>query len=130
MPPKPVERDPLVVEQPYRAPIPLQPDPYLVAWADYRWRRRVVFALYALWIPAAGMVLVMALAGAISFAAAFVYLFASVLATVYAGRFECPHCHGRFAPRRSRPGACRQCGVLVGAPKSAVLAAEKWAQPG
>jgi hypothetical protein len=30
-----------VPDEPYRAPLPIEPDPYMVAWADLRKRRRV-----------------------------------------------------------------------------------------
>jgi hypothetical protein len=108
-----------VSDQPYRAPIPVQPDPYLAAWRKLKWRVRwsragmvIVFSAPMLrlflpgisWLP----LLAVQLCGSL-FSAAFT-------------RFTCPHCKEpmlRFWEARADDWKrCRHCGIAVGTPKA------------
>src|SRR5580693_7165925 len=37
---------------PYREQVSRSADPYLVAWAEYRWRRGCMWLLFVSWLPA------------------------------------------------------------------------------
>ena len=121
-----------MADPPYRAPIPVPPDPYLLAWRRHLRRRVVAFA--AFFLPNLGLA---------SFALwyqrfvgpvppAFLWVFlgsfalsAGSLVWILAG-LRCPHCGNRFLTGNDRappPGyrrgrTCLHCGIKVGTPKS------------
>jgi hypothetical protein len=113
-----------VRDAPYRAPLPVPPDPYAVAWADLR-RRRVwtfvfmiaylvtllgVFYATRLHLPGSGPASVAW--GLLSAVSSFLYP---------THRFRCPHCGHKEAVWKK----CSACGIRVGTPKSAVVEAAK-----
>jgi hypothetical protein len=112
-------------DEPYRAPPPVPPDPYAVAWATLRRRRVWSFVI-------SGTLLVILLtagyfsiwrhvrwAGLVAFTANLAQLAGTLLLPTY--RFRCPHCGNRGAVWRK----CNACGIRVGTPKSTVIEAEK-----
>jgi hypothetical protein len=110
----------LVSHPPYRAPLPAAPDPYLVAWADVRWRRTVMWALLASLLPVAVASIIL-LHGR-GFLMALAWTTAISLAWEYAGRFRCPRCSKAFGKRDEEefaalPRHCVHCGIQIGTPK-------------
>lgn len=108
-------------DTPYREPAPRPPDPYLVAWADLRKRRRAAVAVMV--TAGTAMVVVTSVPHGI---------LAAVPACVLLGyfwrnrlsKFLCPACgktfgrlasgfHNEFTLR------CLHCGIVVGTPKNA-----------
>jgi hypothetical protein len=133
-----------VSKPPYRAPIPLQPDPYRVAWAELRRRRRFYWLSYVLVAAPFVAPIVLrhfapcgCLEGQISAAhlrhvvlGSFLVCAAGFLAAVhYQALVRCPRCGNRFGVKRwvaEYPREdCLHCGIAVGTPKSVVTAAEK-----
>jgi hypothetical protein len=117
-----------VPDAPYRAPLPIRADPYLVAWEDLRRRRRLSEATMAL-CSVVGLLS----AATLGVNAPFAVLPACIVGTamaLYPKEFTCPRCRRRFAAsnRRHRdPSRCHHCGIEIGTPKSAVIDAEKLA---
>jgi hypothetical protein len=137
-----------VPDEPYRAPLPIEPDPYMVAWADLRKRRIIGWVAFGF-----DVLLVLLLSGSLLRVQAViddafrcdpgpcfdrlpdllreraVVLWATCLpmaiwaaASIYRRTCRCPHCGWRFAMRRRK---CDHCGICVGMPKSAVVDAER-----
>jgi hypothetical protein len=121
-----------VSEVPYRAPQPVPPDPYVVAWAEQRRRsNRVVLTVVATSTASVSMVISMHMSGPRwvypGILAECVGLVFMAVATWRAAAFRCPHCQMRFRqlPVARTDGRCARCGIKLGTPKSAVLEAEK-----
>jgi hypothetical protein len=114
--------------QPYRAPILVPPDPYLVAWRDLERRRRVAAWFFALVIPVgSGAVVAFGpLAGAVVI---FALTIAAGVTSEYRARFRCPRCLGLYDGSRDWDrSVCTQCAIAFGTAKSTVVAAEKAAR--
>jgi hypothetical protein len=138
------------VPAPYRAPLPVPPDPYLVAWADLRRRRTlgwyvfgfnfqlILVLLYliwrirwAIWDAACGDCFKARLpvpphllreADVLHWAVWLVPTAVWLAASIYRWSFRCPHCGWRSPMNRRE---CDRCGIAIGTPKSAVVEAEK-----
>jgi hypothetical protein len=105
-----------VSKQPYRAPIPVPPDPYLAAWADLKRRHLSPF------------VLVLCVGAVVMFFSHGSPKWPAILAVCLAGipfaslRFRCPHCGERmlrvWGLRNDDWVRCRNCGIAVGTPKA------------
>jgi hypothetical protein len=110
-----------VPDEPYRAPLPIEPDPYLSAWRDLRrrraWSAAIVLAYFALTVDP-----VPKSDGAGGKAVVWTLGLVVVLFLLPHNRFRCPHC-GRKGPIWWK--RCRECGITVGTPKSAAVQAEK-----
>jgi hypothetical protein len=118
-----------VFDAPYRAPLPVEPDPYLVAWADLRRRRRSAAGAFGPSLAASLFAVVFTMPALLGVAA--VLFGASWVAWRYLSAFRCPSCshsfvHGRL--RRHERGwsdrQCGYCGIAIGTPKSAVVELE------
>ena len=109
---------------PYRAPPRVRPpDPYLEAWAHYRDRRWLKWALFLTW-PAVAWVAVSMIHPHDEDGGLLVSLAVAVAALAvmsWLGTFVCPRCHARMYVRGAlsdvRPDGCRSCGIEVGTPK-------------
>jgi hypothetical protein len=117
---------PLVPEEPYRAALPVEPDPYPKAWANVRRRKRVYYAsvLFAL-VSIFGLcptALVNQLFGGEigpNVVAFFVAPLVLVLvADGWLSAVPCPRCGTRNVWRRRT--TCCGCRIPVGMPKSAL----------
>jgi hypothetical protein len=137
-----------VPDGPYRAPLPIKPDPYMVAWADLRRRRIIGWVAFGL-----NVLLVLLLSRsllhvqteigdawgcdpwpcyyllpdllrerAVVLGAMCVPIGIWVAASIYRRTFRCPHCGRRFSTKRR---GCGHCGVRVGTPKSDVVDAKR-----
>jgi hypothetical protein len=107
-----------MADPPYRAPVPIPPDPYLRAWSDLR-RRRVCFS--------AGMAAL--LAAALLHSKQMVSLgtpvlvvgVVTILLSIYCESFHCPHCSEQFCrrglARNPFSRRCLHCRIKVGTPK-------------
>jgi hypothetical protein len=102
----------------YREQPPKPPDPYLVAWADLRRRRRLSFV--------SGVPVLLASIGCLFLPEYWLALSLLLFATVASfacgrsvARFPCPHCGKRFSttPTWRPPWNCDYCGIAVGTPK-------------
>lgn len=123
-----------VGESIYRVPAPkppVPPDPYLLAWASLHRRRVTMWISFVVWVPM-GIVEVRLLGG-FGFSILFLNMAVFVVSLVMASRFRCPHCLELFA-QQSMWGihiafeeafvrCCVHCGIRVGTPRSAVVAA-------
>jgi hypothetical protein len=124
-----------VGDEPYRAPLPIQADPYAGAWAELRRRWRacervglaclvgpIVIVGATLGLPARGL-------GGVVLGALSLFLFvptAFVVLFIFAQRvasFHCPHCGNAYGS--SRQDGCVHCGIAIGTPGSAVVRSEK-----
>jgi hypothetical protein len=124
-----------VPDAPYRAPLPVPPDPYAEAWAKLLRRRRLAWTALAfqviaiLWAMAPGpphpdehppVVRLLCVA------------FACFAVAIYARTFRCPRCGGffDFDTRDTRAAIrqwtqCAQCGIAIGTTKAAADEAEE-----
>jgi hypothetical protein len=130
-----------LLDEPYRAPAPIGPDPYAKAWAELRWRRRVGWAAFAFnWLSVVvlfggyvaidlGGVLCIDcqlspagpyLAAACGCSALLLPLAVWFAARAYRRRVLCPQCGNGFGTKRR----CGRCGIAIGTPKSAVVETE------
>jgi hypothetical protein len=119
-----------VPDEPYRAPLPVPPDPYAAAWAAIRRRQRVAWAGGPI-----GVFLGIASVHWLGNAAPLVGLPLTaviLIASGLAAEVRCPHCGGSFFTRRrgypvlsATQRNCASCGIERGTPKSAVVEAEK-----
>jgi hypothetical protein len=126
-----------VPDEPYRAPIPIPPDPYVAAWADLRRRMRLSErAQWAFWIYAIPMVIAVRVFHVHFWpsprAWAVPAILASLVISLRVRAFRCPHCrrHSAWAKRSwlngpKRQDKCVHCGIAIGTPKSAILEAPK-----
>jgi hypothetical protein len=140
-----------VPEAPYRAPLPIPPDPYLIAWRDLR-RRRVIgwtafvggpplfllllaFLLHVQMaihdatycdpgacVPPREVPPLLLLEAEVAVRALWLPPVVWVAACLYRWHFRCPHCGLRYATGWRACGGCR---IRIGTPKSAVVEAEK-----
>jgi hypothetical protein len=123
---------PRVPDEPYRAPLPVPPDPYRKAWASWRWRRTlmassgVVAILLSIGVVAAFILMkghALTCLGALGFS-----ILACGMLSRPAQLFRCPRCGEMFL--RVRKDAvtrvdllkCAHCGITSGTPKSEVEA--------
>lgn len=132
--------------EPYRAPMPIEPDPYAAAWRDLRRRQRVgkaavifsapLFFLSAgVWLhiqagihnavmcdPTPCLDAALLLRDEADAVWPLLWLPAVIwaIASLYRRNFRCPHCERRFAVRQRE---CAHCGIAIGTPKSAVVSA-------
>jgi hypothetical protein len=117
-----------VPEDPYRAPLPVPPDPYLVAWREVQRRKRAskVGALLCLvWMSGllfAGVVwnVLLPLSSAAWIVPAFIVF---VALGRWVSGVSCPHCGAEGV--WNKKAACEGCGIKIGTPKAAVDEAEK-----
>ena len=104
---------------PYRAPVPIPPDPYLRAWSDLR-RRRAGLAAGAVVLGVAAFMHSKHMIGL--GAPVLVVGLVTGLLSILCESFHCPRCaetfcrkgmffHNAFARR------CLHCGIKVGTPK-------------
>ena len=108
---------------PYRTSRGAPPDPYLAAWAEYRNRRQLKWAVLV--VPAVAPFLLPAwLRGADDSLLQFVCVVVALgaLATMgWLGLFACPRCSARMYVRGAGSDGdadgCRSCGLRVGTPK-------------
>jgi hypothetical protein len=143
-----------VPDEPYRAPMPVAPDPYMVAWRRLRRleRRGLWFVApltvgFLIWIATMFVFILpqsdLVARGRCSRTAtllmgAYTVALAIATAPIAVFRSVCPRCgysklvwpvpgpdNGAFERRRgSRQATCRHCGIVVGTPKSAAVEAE------
>jgi hypothetical protein len=107
---------------PYRVAPPVRPDPYLMAWADFRRRRTTVIALSLAYLPVS--VVAVNLLGERAFGYVILpYLATFMLAGSYFATFRCPSCRNVFRAKpwpfpKPRPSQiqCGRCSILVGTP--------------
>jgi hypothetical protein len=115
-------------DEPYRAPLPVAPDPYMVAWESMRQRQQwaegaslatglVTGAMFLLWVVPGG------LSPGRFLATWALFMCGIILSQGSARRLRCPHCGSRW---RAREGSseCARCGIKIGTPKSAAIEAE------
>lgn len=105
---------------PYRAPLPIEVDPYAAAWATLR-RRRAWSAgfLVAYFVVSWTCEFVPHLTRALP-----VWVTAGVVGFVFLlphARFRCPHCRRKGAMWNQ----CAGCGIEVGTPRSVAVEARK-----
>ena len=109
----------MVSEDPNRAPMPAaEPDPYLVAWADLRQRRRAM--LLSLGAYLLGGLAALAIGrGPATRLVLLVLCGVCLVVTAWARRFRCPLCGERFS-RGRRDGLlnrwCAHCRIGIGTP--------------
>jgi predicted RNA-binding Zn-ribbon protein involved in translation (DUF1610 family) len=118
---------PLVPNEPYRAPLPIPPDPYAKPWARLKRLRLCALAsllamfsavTFGLWTGAhPGIFLVVLLLS----------LLAALAPASRISAFTCPHCGNawRWAREKVISHRCGHCGIKVGTPKSTVDDAER-----
>jgi hypothetical protein len=107
-----------VSDQPYRAPAPIPPDPYAVAWSDLKRRR--------LWRVGSTVWLLVAIAmsrGGRPGAATGVMFLATIALSIWSERFRCPRCASLFCRKgwffhNGFTRRCLHCGLKTGTPKS------------
>jgi hypothetical protein len=115
----------LVPDAPYRAPPPVPPDPYVVAWEHLRrrqaWTPIVWIAVFVVFLAAGYFSLwrrtlsVNRVLFAVNLAQIARYMLGP------SSRFRCPHCGNKGNVHKK----CRRCGIAIGTPKSAIDEAEK-----
>jgi hypothetical protein len=107
-----------VTGQPYRKPVPVPPDPYLVAWADLRRRRAAMLGASTLCVPVS--LLAATLAGSPGLIVVLPVMGAAAIASLRWSTFECPRCGQYFVGhQRSKSRTCARCGIEEGTPRSA-----------
>jgi hypothetical protein len=115
----------MVTAAPYRTPSkPEPPDPYLVAWVEYRRRRTAKWVVFFAWPIAAKLAIHSFLPE--SPWALYVYLATACGALAWIavlGLFDCPRCGTRMYIRGSSGDppseGCPECGLQLGEPKDA-----------
>jgi uncharacterized C2H2 Zn-finger protein len=101
---------------------PAAPDPYLVAWAELRRRRRMRWFLFCGWAP------LVTIAWVVFPTAAAPFLIAATAAVTFSAlrSFACPRCGKTFERRRAYSNLltsrCLHCGIERGTPKGDALA--------
>jgi hypothetical protein len=104
--------------KPYREPLPVPPDPYLLAWEDLRRRRAAMLRAGILCVPVS--LLAATLVGGPGLMVTLPAMGAAALASLRWSTFECPRCGQYFMGRRSSTDrACARCGLKEGTPRSA-----------
>jgi hypothetical protein len=118
-----------VPDTPYRAPLPIPPDPYEKAWDDVRRRRRLATIAHVPWLTAFGLTIALQSFGSYVVTGG---LFAvGWAAMIHDGLFRCPRCSHYFKRTAARgrlsfdSSRCAWCGIQIGTPKAAVAEAEK-----
>jgi hypothetical protein len=112
---------PSVSETPYRVPAPTPADPYLVAWAQLRDRRRHLQVASPPFLIGTAVASVMLL-GRSWWAVLFpLWVAWSWVTAAYLGGFHCPRCDepwkGNKQSRQLFRGSCAKCGLEVDTPK-------------
>ncbi len=104
-----------MVDQPYRAPLPVEPDPYAIAWTDLRRRRKWT------WAAVVSLLIAISLQDALGSLPCIVALGVVLLLGQWLQVFRCPRCRDRGEARTQTfwwfSRACGHCGVDVGTPK-------------
>jgi hypothetical protein len=120
-----------VSDDPYRGPLRVPPDAYLVAWEDLRRRRTAMMAATLACIPVS--LLATALVGGPASLLVLPAMGAAGIASLRWSTFECPRCGQYFAGRQQpasgpdgwwshdgrRKRVCSRCGIEEGTPRSA-----------
>ena len=106
-------------EGPYRAQLPIPPDPYLVAWHKIQ-RAKKVAVLVLVGFVAVELALGWAPPPIRRVAIFLMFFVVGALMMWYLARFRCPHCGERFFVRGRRQSSghkvCKHCGIPVGTP--------------
>ena len=127
-------------DEPYRAPRPIEPDPYAKAWADLRRRRMVAIGLFPLLLILLGVATAQRRSRQPGGFGVLAIVLVTLIPVFRLLAFRCPQCRDYFtSPRSSRvvgflvnpratPGPfnqrCYSCGVAAGTPRSAAVEAE------
>jgi uncharacterized protein (DUF983 family) len=116
---------------PYRAPPPMEADPYAMAWADLRRRRTRAWVAILAWLPVGGVVgalAEMALRPLLPVERIRGLLIGPPLLAIFAwfqihrALFRCPKCgnkfHSTFLCGNPWTRRCLNCGIQMGTPKA------------
>ncbi len=115
----------IMAEEPYRAPMTVEPDPYVVLWAKLRRRRRMLVRAASVASIAVTILGTMTI-GVLALLVVPLLIPLWALVWAQASRFPCPHCGETFGPRdgwllgRGLHRNCVRCGIEIGTPKSSV----------
>jgi hypothetical protein len=108
----------MMADPPYRAPVPIPPDPYLRAWSDLG-RRRACLAACVVALGAAAFLHSKQMIG-LGTPVMMVGL-VTVALSIYCESFHCPHCSEQFCRKGIFHNAfarrCLHCRIKVGTPK-------------
>jgi hypothetical protein len=110
-----------VSADPYRAPLPIEPDPYVVAWGDLKKRKRFEVVGRCL-VFGAPLIRLFFASGPPRWLAFFGAFLVALPFTLPTASFRCPKCGERmfrwWGAKASDAKHCRHCGIAIGTPKS------------